>query len=302
MTTGCTCTRTCSPRSRTAATPASGEALKLAQRAQALDQGIDVVRWTFDPMVARNAWLNLGKLGVVVDRFARSFYGDMSDAINQGERSDRVTVAWHLRPRAGAARRRRPTRSTWCCVPRTRRRSRRLPSRAHRPRRAIEVPAEYHDLRVADPELGAAWRDAVAGALERCLDAGHGRRRLRSAPGRRTSSPHPTPSRGAREPDPRDRAVPGGAAARAAVPRLVRDIHGQGVRARPRPDRRRGGLGRMRRRRRLPRVLGGVERGRVDPAARCARAGAAARRRRRDRHGRSSTFGSCAATRWRRRR
>jgi hypothetical protein len=36
----------------------------------------------------------------------------------------------------------------------------------------IEIPAEYHDLRVADPELGLAWRNAVAGALERCLDAG----------------------------------------------------------------------------------------------------------------------------------
>ena len=32
-----------------------GYALKLAQRAQALDQGIDLVRWTFDPLVARNA-------------------------------------------------------------------------------------------------------------------------------------------------------------------------------------------------------------------------------------------------------
>ena len=67
-----------------------GESLKLAQRAQALDQGIDLVRWTFDPLLARNAWLNVGKLGAVIDRFARSFYGAMSDAINQGERSDRA--------------------------------------------------------------------------------------------------------------------------------------------------------------------------------------------------------------------
>ena len=148
-----------------------GESLKLAQRAQALDQGIDVVRWTFDPMVARNAWLNLGKLGVVVDRFARSFYGDMSDAINQGERSDRVTVAWNLRrdpgPHVVAA-------DPIDLVMRS-------PGAAPQPAVAdvaptvaarIEVPAEYHDLRVSDPELGAAWRDAVAGALERCLDAG----------------------------------------------------------------------------------------------------------------------------------
>ena len=129
------------------------------------------VRWTFDPMVARNAWLNLGKLGVMVDRFARSFYGDMSDAINQGERSDRVTVAWNLRRDPGPhvvvadpidLVMRSPGAAPQPAVADV------APSTAAR----IEVPAEYHDLRVADPELGAAWRDAVAGALERCLDAG----------------------------------------------------------------------------------------------------------------------------------
>jgi predicted GNAT superfamily acetyltransferase len=83
-----------------------GTALKLAQRAQALDQGIGVMRWTFDPMVARNAWVNLGKLGVVADRFERSFYGRMEDSLNAGERSDRFTVRWDLdrepRPRTVA--------------------------------------------------------------------------------------------------------------------------------------------------------------------------------------------------------
>ena len=48
-----------------------GYALKLAQRAQALGQQIRVARWTFDPLLARNAWLNLGKLGAVVDGFVR---------------------------------------------------------------------------------------------------------------------------------------------------------------------------------------------------------------------------------------
>ncbi len=78
-----------------------GYALKLAQRAQALDQGIEVVRWTFDPLVARNAWFNLGKLGAVIDRFARSFYGEMEDDLNRGERSDRCFVRWGLRPEPG---------------------------------------------------------------------------------------------------------------------------------------------------------------------------------------------------------
>jgi predicted GNAT superfamily acetyltransferase len=148
-----------------------GEALKLAQRAQALEQGIGFVRWTFDPLVARNAWLNLGKLGVVIDRFARSFYGDMRDAINQGERSDRVTVAWNLRREPGPYLvqadpvdlvMRSPDAMPQPAVADI------TPGNAAR----IEIPAEYHDLRAADPVLGWAWRDVVAVAVERCLDAG----------------------------------------------------------------------------------------------------------------------------------
>jgi len=148
-----------------------GQALKLAQRAQALEQGIGLVRWTFDPLVARNAWLNLGKLGVVIDRFARSFYGDMRDAINQGERSDRVTVVWNLRREPG----------TYVVqgdpVDLVLRSPDPMPQPAVAdiaPRSAarIEIPAEYHDLRAADPVLGSVWRDVVAAAVERCLDAG----------------------------------------------------------------------------------------------------------------------------------
>ena len=137
-----------------------GEALKLAQRAQALEQGIGLVRWTFDPLVARNAWLNLGKLGVVIDRFARSFYGDMQDTINQGERSDRVTVVWHLDREPGPHVVRAPPvdlvlRSS------ARRRSRRLRIRHRRARRhrgAGRVPRPAGRR----PGLGSAWRDAVA--------------------------------------------------------------------------------------------------------------------------------------------
>jgi predicted GNAT superfamily acetyltransferase len=147
-----------------------GEALKLAQRAQALDQGIDVVRWTFDPMIARNAWLNLGKLGAVIDRFARNFYGDMADSLNEGERSDRLTVAWHLRREPG------PHEVTEPAVELLVRVDGELPAPAvsgSRPDRAalIELPVDYHEIRTADPVLATVWRDAIADAVEACLDA-----------------------------------------------------------------------------------------------------------------------------------
>src|SRR2546423_6407382 len=73
-----------------------GYALKLAQRARALDQGIHVARWTFDPLLARNAHLNMTKLGAIADRFHRNFYGEMTDTLNAGDRSDRLLVRWDL--------------------------------------------------------------------------------------------------------------------------------------------------------------------------------------------------------------
>ncbi len=118
-----------------------GYALKLAQRAQCLDQDIHLVRWTFDPMVARNAWFNLGKLGAVADRFRRNFYGQMSDELNAGERSDRLVVCWDLD--------REP-----------------IPRHAPEGAERLEIPREYADLREADPSAAAAERDRVADWLE----------------------------------------------------------------------------------------------------------------------------------------
>ena len=124
-----------------------GYSLKLAQRAHALDQGITVIRWTFDPMVARNAWFNLGKLGCVIDRFDRDFYGAMDDKINEGDRSDRCTVRWELARAPGP---------------------RRVPAGSRR----VEVPVDYHELRRTDPSAARTARDRVAAAFEECLAAG----------------------------------------------------------------------------------------------------------------------------------
>ena len=73
-----------------------GFALKQHQRAWALAHGIDVVTWTFDPLVRRNAYFNISKLGADVRAYYPDFYGTMSDGINDGDESDRVLVAWPL--------------------------------------------------------------------------------------------------------------------------------------------------------------------------------------------------------------
>jgi len=84
-----------------AATPGNadrgiGTALKLHQRAWALEHDIDRVVWTFDPLVRRNARLNLVKLGAVAVDYLVDFYGVMDDALNVGEPSDRLLAQWDV--------------------------------------------------------------------------------------------------------------------------------------------------------------------------------------------------------------
>lgn len=71
-----------------------GRAMKLHQRSWAAKQSIDWITWTYDPLVRRNAWFNLGVLHAEVHEYLPSFYGEMTDAINAGGSSDRLLVAW----------------------------------------------------------------------------------------------------------------------------------------------------------------------------------------------------------------
>lgn len=74
----------------------AGFALKMHQRDWALRRGIQTARWTFDPLVRRNAYFNIAKLGAEVTELLPHFYGAMSDGINAGDESDRCLVTWRL--------------------------------------------------------------------------------------------------------------------------------------------------------------------------------------------------------------
>ncbi len=56
--------------------------MKLHQRAWAIARGIPVIEWTFDPLVARNAYFNIRKLGAMPVEYLPNFYGIMGDGIN----------------------------------------------------------------------------------------------------------------------------------------------------------------------------------------------------------------------------
>ena len=79
-----------------------GAKLKWAQRARALSEGTTFIKWTWDPMQARNAYFNLNRLGVTVRAYAENFYGTDYSALPQGSMasvsfdSDRLFAGWEL--------------------------------------------------------------------------------------------------------------------------------------------------------------------------------------------------------------
>lgn len=94
-----------------------GARLKWAQRERALSDGITFIRWTWDPVQARNAHFNLNRLGVVVRSYTRNFYGTDYNvhACDKalGIDSDRLVAEWNLRsPRVAELARRHHTQIT----------------------------------------------------------------------------------------------------------------------------------------------------------------------------------------------
>ena len=79
-----------------------GAKLKWAQRERALREGRKFIKWTWDPMQARNAHFNLNRLGVTVRSYAVNFYGTDYITVPREEEggagldSDRLFADWQL--------------------------------------------------------------------------------------------------------------------------------------------------------------------------------------------------------------
>lgn len=76
-----------------------GFALKRAQWQMVRHQGLDRITWTYDPLLSRNAHLNIAKLGAVCSTYRREVYGEMRDGLNVGLPSDRFVVDWWVNTR-----------------------------------------------------------------------------------------------------------------------------------------------------------------------------------------------------------
>ena len=166
-----------------------GFALKRAQWQVARHQGLDHITWTYDPLLSRNAYLNITKLGAVCNTYRQSEYGEMRDGLNAGLPSDRFQVDWWVN---------------------TRRVERRLSKRARRPLKLdhfsqaelqplyslqtstdgwlrppehhspfegklalAEIPSDFDGLKAADYSLARDWRFFTREVFETAFTEGY---------------------------------------------------------------------------------------------------------------------------------
>jgi predicted GNAT superfamily acetyltransferase len=74
----------------------TGERLKWAQRERALEQGVTLIEWTFDPLQAQNAHLNVSVLGCVSNEYLVDAYGEMTGPLHRGTATDRLIATWWI--------------------------------------------------------------------------------------------------------------------------------------------------------------------------------------------------------------
>jgi predicted GNAT superfamily acetyltransferase len=161
-----------------------GFALKRAQWQMVRRQGLDLITWTYDPLLSRNAHLNISRLGAVCNTYLREVYGEMRDEMNAGLPSDRFQVDWWVnsqRVDRRLSKRARPPLDLANCLaagawivnptgitngwPRP---PAQLPSHMeviseHKQEGEsnlllVEIPADFPGLKAADPGLALEWR------------------------------------------------------------------------------------------------------------------------------------------------
>lgn len=146
-----------------------GIELKQAQRNDARRLGYPLVSWTFDPLEARNAYINLHRLGCIARLYDRNHYGQMEDELNRGLPSDRLEAEWWLdrpRPRAPVG---EPAVMLRVADDEPIREAVDLATASAV---LIAVPQDFQAVKKRSLELAQRWRLESRAALEAALSAG----------------------------------------------------------------------------------------------------------------------------------
>jgi len=166
-----------------------GFALKRAQWQIVRHQGLDRITWTYDPLLSRNAYLNIAKLGAICNTYRRSEYGDLHDGLNAGLPTDRFQVDWWLTTRRVEQRLGKRARGTlrlsnvnkagleplyhpqtgpdgWLLVP-----EHFTPPAT--PLLLAEIPPDFDALKAADLSLARDWRYFAREVFETAFASGY---------------------------------------------------------------------------------------------------------------------------------
>ena len=176
--------RTCSPSYPKRESRGLGRELKLAQRQRAIEQGVELIEWTFDPLQAPNAHLNFVGLGCVASTYLIDAYGSMSGPLHRGTPTDRLIAEWHIKSphverrlaqRSALVARSADVRDapslvearageTWTACEA-------VHPRENAPRVLLPVPPRFSEMQQQETDLALQWRhcvrDAFAWAFER---------------------------------------------------------------------------------------------------------------------------------------
>jgi predicted GNAT superfamily acetyltransferase len=150
-----------------------GYRLKVAQRDAVIKDGIRLVSWTYDPLLSRNAHINIRLLGAVCHIYIREAYGSMRDGLNIGFPSDRFYVEWWVTS-SRVVTRLDGTRSPLDLAKFLSAGAQKLnpstlgsddllrpdenPSSPQGNLLLVEIPPEYLEMKTRDSELASAWR------------------------------------------------------------------------------------------------------------------------------------------------
>lgn len=151
-----------------------GRLLKEAQRAELATRGVTRMSWTFDPLVAKNAYLNLNRLGARVVEYVPNMYGTTTSPLHYGIATDRLVVSVDTHATA-------PARDAIAVE------AEHQPVLTLEPRAGdltldtdsppaklwIEIPGDIQQVIERSPSAGVAWRDAVRTHFQWALAHGY---------------------------------------------------------------------------------------------------------------------------------
>lgn len=138
-----------------------GYALKLRQRDRTLAMNLDLIEWTFDPLQAANAHLNLARLGAIVEAYEENVYGNSTSPLHKGNPTDRFVAKWWVRQaripvensEAAHVNRAAPVGEWLTCAE--------VNLELDRPRVAVEIPTGFTSMLSRAPDLALEWRLAT---------------------------------------------------------------------------------------------------------------------------------------------